>query len=147
MAKYCPGKDGPALYPDCLECGERLCEYFFCMIIGSRNFTDYELFREKCDFLLKNKPKIVIVSGGASGADALAKKYATEKHLAYREFPADWVRYGKRAGYIRNRQMHDYLSKQEDRGVIAFWDGRSRGTAQSFSLAEEFQNPMKVVRV
>ena len=43
--------------------------------------------------------------------------------------------------------MHEYLSKQKSRGVIAFWDGKSKGTAHSFELAKEFDNPIRVVRV
>ena len=136
MAKYCPSKDSPALYLDCKECEEQICNCFFCMIIGSRSFKDYELLKRKCDYFLQNKPRIVIVSGGAK-----------ERGYFYKEFPADWNRYGKRAGYIRNREMHEYLSKQEDRGVIAFWDGQSKGTAHSFELAKEFGNPMRVVRM
>lgn len=147
MAKYCPSKDSPALYLDCKECEEQICDCFFCMIIGSRSFNDYELLKNKCDYLLQNKSGVVIVSGGASGADALAKQYAKERGYFYKEFSADWNLYGKRAGYIRNRQMHEYLSKQEDRGVIAFWDGQSKGTTHSFELAKEFDNPMRVVHI
>lgn len=147
MAHYCPQKDEPVLYLDCQECEEQLCRSFFCMIIGSRTFNNYELLKRKCDHLLQKKTEIVIISGGANGTDALAKRYAEEKGFAYKEFPADWSRYGKRAGYIRNRIMHEYLSKQKSRGVIAFWDGKSKGTAHSFELAKEFDNPIRVVRV
>lgn len=89
----------------------------------------------------------MIISGGANGTDALAKRYAEEKGFAFKEFSADWNQYGKRAGYIRNRIMHEYLSKQKSRGVIAFWDGKSKGTTHSFELAKEFDNPIRVVRV
>lgn len=42
--------------------------------------------------------------------------------------------------------MHSYISTHADRGVIAFWDGTSRGTAQSFRLAREFDNPLRIIR-
>lgn len=90
---------------------------------------------------------VVIVSGGARGADALAKRYAVDRGYCYMEFPADWDTYGRRAGYIRNRAMHEYISTHENRGVIAFWDGKSRGTRQSFSLAGSYSNPLRVVHV
>ena len=43
-----------------------------------------------------------IVTGGARGADVLAEKYAKENGMALRLFPAEWDRYGRKAGYIRN---------------------------------------------
>ena len=116
-------------------------ETFYCLIVGSRSFSDYELFAAKCDLLLRNWGSIVIVSGGARGADALAKRYAMDRGYCYKEFPADWNTYG------RNRAMHEYISTHVNRGVIAFWDGKSRGTSQSFSLAKSYSNPLRVVHV
>ena len=58
MAHYCQEKDGPALYADCQECEEQLCGSFFCMIIGSRTFNNYELLKRKCDHLLQKKRKL-----------------------------------------------------------------------------------------
>ena len=49
-------------------------ETFYCLIVGSRSFSDYELFVAKCDLFLRNWGSVVIVSGGARGADALAKR-------------------------------------------------------------------------
>ena len=46
-------------------------ETFYCLIVGSRSFSDYELFVAKCDLLLRNWGSVVIVSGGARGAGAL----------------------------------------------------------------------------
>lgn len=43
--------------------------------------------------------------------------------------------------------MHSYISTFIDRGVIAFWDGQSKGTAQSFALSMEFDNPLRVIRI
>lgn len=99
------------------------------------------------DALLADKTDIEIVSGGCSGADALAERYAHSHGYPLQIFPADWSRYGKRAGYVRNREMHAYISTFAERGVIAFWDGTSKGTAQSFALAKEFDNPIRIVRI
>lgn len=120
---------------------------FHCLIVGSRGYTDYASFKAKCDALLADKTDIEIVSGGASGTDAMAERYARELGYSLQIFPAEWSRYGKRAGYVRNREMHAYISTFPERGVIAFWDGHSKGTAQSFALAKEFGNPIKVVRI
>ena len=75
---------------------------FRVIICGSRNFNDYELLKEKCDYFLSRKindgSKVVIVSGCARGADQLGEKYASERGLAVLKFPANWDKYGKRAG-------------------------------------------------
>ena len=93
MATYCPDKRGPALYPDCKECDQENCKRFFCLVAGTRTFSDYALLRQKLDYLLRNnRNNVAIVSGGARGADALAKRYAEENGYVYYEFPADWNR-------------------------------------------------------
>lgn len=120
---------------------------FHCLIVGSRGYTDYASFKAKCDALLDRKTDIEIVSGGASGTDAMAERYAHELGCSLQIFPAEWSRYGKRAGYVRNREMHSYISTFPERGVIAFWDGQSKGTAQSFTLAKEFDNPIRIIRI
>lgn len=121
---------------------------FYCMVIGSRNFNDYALVESKLNFLLQNHlPNVCIVSGGARGADELARKYAECNGLFYNEFPADWNKYGRSAGPRRNREMHQFISVHSDRGVVAFWDGVSRGTASNFPLASEFNNPIRVYRI
>jgi hypothetical protein len=147
MATWCPGKHNFALYLDCKECEDRICEAFFCLVVGSRSFDDYDFLAAKLDRLLKRQQKVVIVSGGAEGADSLAKRYAKEKGITYVEFPAEWDRYGKRAGYVRNRKMHEYISKMKKRGCVAFWDGESAGTKQNFALAKEFGNPCRVIDI
>ena len=145
MAKYCIAKDAPALYLDCQECEERLCEFFFCLVVGSRTFNDYELMKRKLDKLLQNQDKVVIVSGGAKGADSLAEQYAKEKGYILKVFPAQWSKYGNRAGYIRNEEMHQYISKATKRGVVAFWDRQSHGTEHNFSMCRKYDNPLRKI--
>ena len=102
--------------------------------------------KEKLNKLLSNYSDIVIVSGGANGADTLAERYAKEKGYPLIVFPAKWDELGKSAGYIRNKEMHDFISHFPKRGVVAFWDGNSKGTKLNFKLAEEFNNPIKIIR-
>ena len=77
------------------------------IVSGCRDFADYELLKEKCDFYLQNKKPeiIVIVSGHASGADALGEHYAQERSYETEIYPADWKTNGRAAGPIRNAQM------------------------------------------
>lgn len=147
MSCYCPIRDGRVVYLECKECDSRMCEAFFCLVVGSRSFCDYDLMVQKLDHLLQNHKKIVIVSGGAKGSDKMAERYAHEHGYPTKIFPADWYSYGLSAGFIRNREMHQFLSRQKKRGVVAFWDGLSHGTQHSFLLAEEFNNPLKLIMV
>lgn len=120
---------------------------FFCLIVGSRSFTDYKLFSSVCDKLLVNMVKknkqIFIVSGGAEGTDKMAERYAKEHHYPLMVMPADWND-GKKAGFIRNRKMHNFISSKESRGVLAFWDEKSNGTRHSFQLSREYENPLRI---
>lgn len=67
------------------------------IVAGCRDFADYELLKEKCDFYLQNKKpeNIVIVSGHASGADALGERYAQERGFETEIYPADWKAHGR----------------------------------------------------
>lgn len=118
---------------------------FYCLVVGSRDFNDYFLMCKVLDHLLQNKKYVVIVSGGAKGADKLAERYANERGYRLNVYPADWNRHGKSAGYKRNTHMHLVLSAHKDKGVVAFWDGLSKGTAHNFLLSNEYSNPIKVV--
>ena len=78
----------------------------------------------------------------------LAKKpgrYAEENGYETRIFPAEWDKCGKSAGYRRNEQMHQYISKAKARGVVAFWQNGSKGTAQNFELAKKYGNQIRII--
>lgn len=99
-------------------------------IIGGRDFLDYELLKSVVDKV--KTPITLIVSGGANGADRLAERYARERGIPTKIFPAEWDKYDKRAGFLRNV---DIITEAD--GVIAFWDGESRGTKSSIEIAEK----------
>jgi len=117
---------------------------FYCLIVGSRTFSDYEMMRKKVSFLLSKQKEITIISGGARGADSLAEQYAKEHNLPIKIFKANWS-IGKSAGYKRNELMHEFISNFPDRGIIAFWDNKSRGTAHNFELAKKYNTPLKLI--
>lgn len=119
---------------------------FYCLVVGSRTFKDYDFLSSKLDNLLINKDKVTIVSGGAIGADSLAEKYALDNDLPLVIFRANWNRDGNAAGYLRNARMHEYISQFKDRGCIAFWDGTSKGTMHNFSLAKKYDTPIRIIR-
>lgn len=101
------------------------------IIAGSRDFNDYRALCRVCDGVLKNQKSVQIVSGMARGADRLGEEYANDRNYKVYCMPADWENEGKRAGYIRNKKMAEFSD-----ALIAFWDGKSRGTKMMIDLAE-----------
>jgi hypothetical protein len=73
-----------------------------------------------------------IVSGGAAGVDKMARDVAFRDNFFYIEFLPDWTKYGRAAGALRNKKIVDYCDK-----LIAFWDGKSKGTKISIDMAEK----------
>ena len=119
----------------------------YLLVVGSRGFHNYTLLSIYLDKCINEKKDICIVSGGAKGADELAKQYAISHKLEYKKFKADWKTYGKSAGYRRNEEMHKFISENNrERKVIAFWDGKSKGTQHNFELAKKYNNQIFVVR-
>lgn len=111
-------------------------------IIGSRNFSNIELFNSSIINIFKDNNIInpEIVSGGAIGADTFAKALAIKNNFKYTEFLPDWKKFGKSAGPIRNRQIVEYSDL-----IIAFWDGQSRGTLSSIEFARELNKPIFII--
>lgn len=119
---------------------------FYLLVAGTRTFNDYDLlFSEIKRLTSRYNNDICIVSGGARGADALAKRYAEDNGLEYIEFKAEWDKYGKSAGPIRNKKMHEFISKFDVRGCVLFWDGKSKGTQYNIELSKKYNNPLRVI--
>lgn len=92
------------------------------IIAGSRT-VDPEKWVEDIKFFISED--FELVTGCARGADQIA--YMITKNPT--EFPADWDRFGKRAGYIRNYNMAQYADV-----LIAVWDGHSKGTRNMIDI-------------
>lgn len=106
-------------------------------VIGSRTFSDYQKMKE----FLDKKDISCIVSGGAGGADTLAEIYAKNKGIPTIIYNPDWNKYGKSAGFKRN----ELIIKTADE-VVAFWDGKSKGTKHSIDLANMQNKNVEIVR-
>ena len=106
------------------------------IIAGTRDFNDYDFLKKNVDYFLQginpNNEEIEIVSGNARGADKLGERYAKEHNLPVKLFPANWDKYGKRAGYLRNQEMANYADV-----LIAFWDEKSKGTKHMIDIAKK----------
>lgn len=124
------------------------------IVAGGRDFDDKYLMMDNLmewilDVYLKYLPtneKVVLefITGKARGADTLGEMFARAYGYKVKEFPADWDKYGKSAGYIRNKQMAEYAA--ESNGVLfAFWDGKSKGTKSMIDLATKYGLEVHVV--
>lgn len=106
-------------------------------IFGGRDFTHLQYLYAVMDNCIENlsfeverdgetiifDKEIIIICGGAKGADALGEEYAKRRGYKMEFYPAEWKRYGRGAGFRRN----DTMAKISDL-AIGFWDGKSKGT-------------------
>ncbi|MBQ6825597.1 MAG: DUF2493 domain-containing protein [Clostridia bacterium] len=112
------------------------------VIAGCRDYENYEQAKEFIDICLSNVRKeneIIIVSGAARGADAIGERYAKENGFRIEKYPADWEKYGKSAGPIRNKQMAEISDY-----VICFWNEKSKGTKSMIDYAKKLNKPVKI---
>ena len=108
------------------------------IIAGGRDFSNHGVLER----VLKNFPDIdTVISGCAPGADTLGAEWAAAHHVAVQTFPAYWNVYGKSAGFIRNAEMGEHAD-----ALIAFWDGKSKGTKNSIDIAEELNKKLYVIK-
>ncbi len=106
-------------------------------IVGSRNYPRPEKVAE----YVRNLPKdTCVISGGAAGVDTWAENAAKFHHLDTLIFRARWDLHGRAAGMIRNQDIVDTAER-----FVAFWDGASRGTADSIARAHACGIPVEVV--
>jgi hypothetical protein len=113
------------------------------IIAGGRDFDDIGLLNRECNHYLRNQEAkdITIVSGLANGADLAGLAYGVSRSLKIKQFPAHWKQFGRSAGMIRNREMADYSD-----ALIAFWDGKSKGTEGMIKIAKKQGLKVKVIR-
>lgn len=111
------------------------------IIAGSRDFDNYDRLKTICDHLLGHGKgatpvslPVEIISGTARGADRLGERYAAERGYKLIRMAADWDRYGKSAGYRRNRAMGELADM-----AIVFWDGQSKGTKHMIDIMKELR--------
>ena len=117
------------------------CEKAYKIIVcGGRHFEDYTRLKAIMkDYLDKNviaPTDVEIVSGHCQGADMLGERYAEEHGCALTVFPAEWKKYGRAAGPIRNKQMVDSIANAKKKAVIAFVSENTRGTKNTVAYAK-----------
>jgi hypothetical protein len=106
------------------------------IVAGGRDYADFE----HVTAVLKSHSEITeVVSGLARGADMMGWNYAFSNDIPIEEFPADWEHNGKAAGILRNKEMGDYAE-----ALIAFWDGKSKGTKHMIDYMKSLNKPVTV---
>ena len=83
-----------------------------------------------------------IISGGAIGIDSLAKNWAFKHKIEYAEFKPNYDIWGDKALLERDKDMVRFCDV-----VIAFWDGKSTGTAYTFNFAKELNRKLFIHKV
>lgn len=101
------------------------------LVCGSR---DFEPESRIVTAIGRLPSSVTIIHGDARGADRIAARVAESLGMNVEAYPADWKKYGRRAGIERNLLMLDGADPDY---VIAFWDGKSRGTAHTIREAEK----------
>ena len=112
------------------------------IVAGSRGFFDYDLMSRELDKLFNESKEfagndVKIISGMADGADSLAIRYADERKLTKILFPANWKRFSRVAGFLRNEDMLSVATH-----LVVFWDGKSSGTHHMIEIATAKRIPI-----
>lgn len=117
------------------------------IIAGGRDFDRYDYLDEVLSFV--SLPISEVVSGKQCtvdpetkrryGTDYLGEIWASTNGIPIKAFPANWKEHGKAAGPIRNAEMADYAQF-----LIAFWDGKSRGTKNMIEQMSSRKKPYLV---
>lgn len=76
------------------------------------------------------------------GADTYAKEFAIKHNLKLIEFLPDYEKYGRKAPLVRNKLIVENCDC-----LIAFWDGKSRGTKYTLDYATKLGKPTKIVQI
>lgn len=111
-------------------------------IVGGRGFHDFQLMKRSIQALTEEKEYEItkVVSGGAFGADSYGAIYALQKELPLEVFAAEWNKYGKSAGFKRNK-----LIAQQSDVIMAFWNGRSKGTKNTIDIARSYEKEVHII--
>lgn len=102
------------------------------LVCGGRDYNDFGAVNYVLATIHARRGISCIIEGGATGADALARKWALMAGVPCETYEANWEKYGKRAGPMRNARM---LHEGNPTGVVAFPGGK--GTADMIAQAEK----------
>lgn len=115
------------------------------LVCGSRTITDPNYVWDAINYFIESQgidiKDLTVIEGKAKGVDTLAKVWAQQRKIPVEEYPAEWDKYGKAAGYIRNEVM----VKACDICLI-LWDGESKGTKHDIDLCVKYDKKHIIVK-
>jgi len=106
------------------------------LITGSRTFNDKELLFSELNKLNFD----LLISGGAKGADQLAEEFVRCHNIPIDQHKPDYKKYGRGAPIVRNKEMVELCDT-----VIAFWDGKSKGTKSTIDYAKKLGKEIRII--
>lgn len=106
------------------------------LIVGSRSIEEFDLSK------YVPKSTELIISGGASGVDLIAEKYADKNKISKLILRPKYELYGRAAPLKRNEIMVDLADE-----VLIIWDGKSRGTKYTADYAVKKNKKVKLIIV
>lgn len=114
------------------------------IVAGGRDFTDTNRMIAELQKLVESgeitdSPELVC--GMARGADMLAYSLWANNKMPIHNFPANWNKHGKSAGYKRNQEMGEFAD-----AAVCFWDGNSKGTKHMIDIMNRLNKPVYIVR-
>lgn len=114
------------------------------IVAGGRDFTDTNRMIAELQKLVESgeitdSPELVC--GMARGADMLAYSLWANNRMPIHNFPANWNKHGKSAGYKRNQEMGEFAD-----AAVCFWDGNSKGTKHMIDIMSRLNKPVYIVR-
>lgn len=117
------------------------------LITGSRTWTDqqrmYDALFTAYHELMANFSEVVLVHGGAEGADRMAASiWSRNSGMPIENHRAMWEVYGRRAGFQRNQEMVALGAEL----MLAFIKDNSAGASQCAALAEAAGIPVRYFR-
>jgi hypothetical protein len=110
-----------------------------CIIAGSRDFTDQRLVDEAMETCGFASEVTEVVCGMARGVDTLGLRWANRRGLAVARYPANWDRWGKRAGLVRNEEM-----ARNAEALVAI-PGEGPGTKHMITMAWRYELRIYIV--
>lgn len=114
------------------------------IVAGGRDFADTNLLISSLVKLVEDNkiPECPeLVCGMARGADMLAYSLWANNKMPIHNFPANWNKHGKSAGYKRNQEMGEFAD-----AAVCFWDGNSKGTKHMIDIMNKLNKPVYIVR-
>lgn len=114
------------------------------IVAGGRDFVNTNRMIEELQKLVNsgNIPDCPeLVCGMARGVDMLAYSLWANNKMPIHNFPANWDKYGKSAGFKRNQEMGEFAD-----AAVCFWDGKSKVTKHMIDIMNKLNKPVYVVR-